>query len=257
MRDAERGRSAIASDAADIWHRRIKWVLTPLLAVYFFKTVVTPSETRVKEGEVLSVGRDSGLLMTLQSPFPPWLLALHSMAALLLFMAMIVQKEVVRMMSCTAGSDSGGWQRAHRRVGYFGLLLVLLMDLAGFICAVGPYSSFAGFQTFAYFFAAPFALFLIGVCCTASPKRIELHAFMGNALLKGSVATPFSRIGGAVLQRSGWAPAAGYYQGIFAVVCVFGLWQLADIYTLCAKMGWLGLECSSDKNRGPHKSKCS
>ena len=67
-------------------------------------------------------------------------------------------------------------------------------------------------------------------------QGLQIHskiiAFLGNMLLKGCIATPLSRVGGAFLQRRGWALAPGYYQGIFGVAAVIGVWQLADIVVL-------------------------
>lgn len=172
----------------------------------------------------MSIGSDSGLEMDVTGPFPVWMLRAHGGGACLLVLLTLLQKESVRRMA----ADAEGATALHRRVGYCCLAALAVMDGAGYALGSG-YSKFEGFGTFVKFFAAPFALWLVGIWLSAAAGWLRTHALLGNMLLKGCIATPLSRLGGATMQRLGWSTAAGYYQGIFGVACVIGVWQLADL----------------------------
>ena len=172
--------------------------------------------------------------MDLSSPFPLWLLRMHRYGAVALVVLVLLQKEVVRAMAAAFPGLAarrrlgyGALAALHRRAGYAALVALAVMDGAGFV-AGSAHSAFPGFRTFSYFFAAPFALWLLCIWLTAATGWLRAHAFLSNMLLKGCIATPLSRLGGAALQRLGWPTAAGYYVGIFGVACAIGLWQAAD-----------------------------
>ena len=141
---------------------------------------------------------DGGLKMTLGSPMPKWMLLAHGRGALALCTLVFLQKEVVRRMAenlrSTAQSTST-W-------GYLRLACLFIMDAAGYwMCG---FSTFENFQLFAIFFAMPFALWLVGIYASARAGWWRSHAFLSNMLLKGCIATPLSRLGGAALQQRGY-----------------------------------------------------
>ncbi len=223
----------LAEDASDLYHRRLKLVLVPVLGAYALNALFARSSAARVRGEVgewLSISGDSGLRMALRAPFPPLLLAAHSVGAVVLMALTLFQKEVVRAMA----RDLAGYVALHRRIGYAALAALAVMDAAGY-AAGSAYSAFPGFSTFAKGFALPFAIWLVGIWATAWAGWLRSHALLGNMLVKGCIATPLSRIGGACLQRMGWPMAAGYYQGIGAVACVIGVWQAADCLAFARK----------------------
>ena len=224
--------SVVKADAADAYHRCLKIIAFPCLVAYTLNALMHEGRTFTAStnGEYLSMSGDSGLRMTLSQPMPAWMLKAHSYGALALVLLVLSQKEVVRRMA----SDYAGFARAHRVLGYATLAALATMDAAGYaLCA---FSTFEHFAYFAVAFAAPFALWLVGIWYTARTRRWRAHAFLSNMLLKGCIATPLSRLGGAALQRRGWPLAQGYYEGIFGVALIVGLWQAADIAYLVA--GW-------------------
>lgn len=221
-------RQLVESDANDLYHRRIKYVALPVLSVYVVHALWACTKVLARgspggDGVKMSIGGD-GLKMNLTAPFPPWMLAAHSIGACVLVALTLVQKGMAAQWLVEVPAAA----LRHRRLGYMILVALAVMDSAGYAMGSG-YSAFPGFATFAKFFAAPFALWLVGIWLTARAGWLHAHALLGNMLLKGCIATPLSRLGGAALQRCGWSTAAGYYQGIGAVTCVIGAWQLGDL----------------------------
>ena len=107
--------------------------------------------------------------------------------------------------------------------------MLFFMDAAGY--AMGRFSSFAHFDTFSVLFAAPFALWLVGIWLTATSGWLRTHRLLSNMLLKGCIATPLARAGGALLQqfRPDLGIAFGYYGGIGAVTVLIGVWQVFEL----------------------------
>ena len=77
--------------------------------------------------------------------------------------------------------------------------MLFFMDAAGY--AMGRFSSFAHFDTFSVLFALPFAIWLVSIWVTAKAKWLQTHRLLSNMLLKGCIATPLARAGGALLQH--------------------------------------------------------
>ena len=138
--------------------------------------------------------------------------------------------------------------KVHRRLGYCILLACAIMDGAGYY--MGRYSAFPHFETFSVWFALPFAVWLILIPLTAKLKLLHTHRLLSNMLVKGCIATPLSRVGGAHLQRMGWETASGYYVGIFGVAMVIGVWQLIDIYYYLVAPVLLRLTDAADSTDG-------
>jgi hypothetical protein len=245
--------SQLLADADDLYHTQFKKYVVPVLLIYVlhalwasYKTLRRPEEDG--DGPMMSVGGDSGLEMDLKEPFPRWMLAAHAVGACVLVVLTIIQKEVVGWMAdivkAKAESYRGasaellkvlrspeyatGLLRLHRRLGYAILACLAVMDGAGYKLG-SEYSAFPGFATFAKFFAAPFALWLVGIWATAKLGWLQVHRLLANMLLKGCIATPLSRIGGAILQRSGWSTADGYYKGIGGVAAIIAVWQTYEL----------------------------
>ena len=233
-----------AEDAADVYHRAFKFVALPALVAYIVHAAALSSghrdNSRYDRVGYVSTSGDVGLLMALSERMPPWLLWTHGRGALTLVALVLVQKELVRKMGLAPSFASFSYfSAAHRKLGYAILAALLVMDACGY--ALCKYSTFEGFQWFAVVFAAPFAAWLIGIWCTARAGYWRSHALLANMLLKGCIATPLSRLGGAYLQHHGWPMASGYYQGIFAVAAIIAVWQAVDL------VGW-----QSPPSRPPH-----
>ena len=170
-----------------------------------------------------------GLRIRLRSPdesLPEWKLAMHSFAAMGLLAACVLQKETVVWMARGA-REYAAWIRTHRWVGRIALGMVVAMDAGGFLMA--PHAGLEHFDTFIYLFAAPFAVFGVGLYVTATPEYLDWHRLFANMLVKGCIGTPLARWAGALLQRNGWDIGPGYYVGIGGVTVVLGVWQLVEL----------------------------
>ena len=77
--------------------------------------------------------------------------------------------------------------------------MLFFMDAAGY--AMGRFSSFSHFDTFSVLFALPFAVWLVGIWLTATRGWLQTHRLLSNMLLKGCIATPLARAGGALPQQ--------------------------------------------------------
>eukprot|EP00035_Acanthoeca_spectabilis_P000649 m.74762 g.74762 ORF g.74762 m.74762 type:complete len:245 (+) comp10337_c0_seq1:94-828(+) len=224
--------AVVAEDSADLYNRVIKWIAVPILLFYSLQFLVSaygPAADAEQNDSLVRVGADSGLRMDLHTPMPEWLVQSHATGAVVLVLLMLAQKEVVVRM---ARAYSGNRQ-LHKYIGFAGLAACAVMDIAGY--ALGRYSAFDSFTLFSVFFAAPFAVFGVATLVSAKLRWWRVHALCANMILKGCLATPISRLGGATLQHLGWPTAAGYYQGIFGVTAVVSLWQLADLYAFLAQ----------------------
>eukprot|EP00470_Lotharella_oceanica_P001718 CAMPEP_0170170442 /NCGR_PEP_ID=MMETSP0040_2-20121228/3436_1 /TAXON_ID=641309 /ORGANISM="Lotharella oceanica, Strain CCMP622" /LENGTH=176 /DNA_ID=CAMNT_0010409847 /DNA_START=125 /DNA_END=652 /DNA_ORIENTATION=+ len=167
--------------------------------------------------------------MQLKSKFPDALLQIHAGCAVAMLLMVLFQKHsVIRML----GKEGSFARQAHRWVGRLTLLVMMGMDVAGYL--MGPYAQWDHFTTFEYLFAAPWIVFLAGIYSFASIKHVRLHRLFGNMLLKACIATPLARLAGAALQRSElatqkeWSDEMAYYIGIGGVSAVVGLWQACD-----------------------------
>ncbi len=236
---------AVSEDSEDFYNRRLAWLLLPLAVAWLVWTFGVRSALPSHSDDLVSVSRDAGLRMTLKQPFPPWLLWAHSISGALLLAGAMLQKRLVSQMA--RGEGGGDW---HRRTGYALAALMLVMSGAGFL--MSPYSTWNNFTAFSVAFAAPWvgwaaAIVVSGrrrkvrmrvredkkneeLCC-ANSAQYGFHRLMGNQMLKGCLAVPAARLAGAVVQD--WAPAwgedAGYYVGIFGVVCVVAVWEACDV----------------------------
>lgn len=219
-------------DADDLYHRVLKFAAVPTIAVYSVHALYHEAQqvTGNNQTGYLSTSGDSRLKMTLSSPMPKWMLLAHGRGALALCTLVFLQKEVVRRMA----ENLRKYRSIHVNLGYLTLACLFIMDAAGYwMCG---FSTFENFQLFAIFFAMPFALWLVGIYASARAGWWRSHAFLSNMLLKGCIATPLSRLGGAALQQRGYELAPGYYQGIFGVAFVIGVWQLADSVSLAREL---------------------
>lgn len=223
--------SAVEDDASDAYHDWIKYAAVPSLVAYSAAALLSEGQqVSGGGGDYLSTSGDSGLQMSLSSPMPSWMLAAHGRGAIALVGLVLLQKEIVRCMA----SDYASFASAHRAVGYLTLTALLVMDAAGYsLCS---FSTFAHFRYFAIAFALPFAVWLVGIWATARAGYWRAHAFLANMLLKGSIATPLSRLGGAALQKRGMDLAPGYYTGIFGVALVILVWQVVDFVVLARQL---------------------
>ena len=222
--------SICRADAADIYHRSFKWIAVPCIAAYAFHAITHNSQQVVRNetaaGGFVSVSGAEGLRMSLSAPMPQWMLTAHGRGALMLCGLVFAQKEIVRLMA----SDYTSYVQTQRWIGFATLGTLFVFNTSGYLmCA---YSTFANFEIFAVLFALPFACWLVGIYATARLGYWRAHAFLSNMLLKGCIATPLSRVGGAMLQRRGWDLASGYYQGIFGVALVIAVWQAVDFVNL-------------------------
>jgi nitroreductase len=230
-------RSVLAADSVDLFHR-FKYVLVPGLAAWALLFVGTSlrcafwdcSDVQSDKSGTVVTSHDVGLKMTLSTrePMPTLLLATHSFAALGLVIATLAQKEGV---AAAARSETplAKWRPRHRALGYAILVMLFFMDAAGY--AMGRFSSFAHFDTFSVLFALPFAIWLVSIWVTAKAKWLQTHRLLSNMLLKGCIATPLARAGGALLQqfRPDLGIAFGYYGGIGAVTVLIGVWQMVEL----------------------------
>lgn len=119
------------------------------------------------------------------------------------------------------------------------------MDAAGLL--MGPYPTLPHFRTFIWFFAAPWAAWLVLLYLTASPARIFYHRLLANTTVKGCLAVPLSRLGGSLLQHAGWPESDGYYIGIGAATLGVGLWVVADILLMLREPSSSAAASSSSK----------
>jgi hypothetical protein len=229
-------RAELLLDADDFYNRYGRWVVLPALLWYLYNIFSTPSmleelakvnDTR-PDAVLTSVARDSGLKMTMKTVPPEYLVNLHSMSGLALFLCVMVQKHTVREMVFKSYKK---YAPIHRAVGCLCLLFICGMTFGGYM--LGAYSAFEGFDIFSIFFAAPWICWLFGIYLTGQPttRMLSVHRLLGNMLLKGCIAVPISRIAGAALQKvEGWNEVSGFYQGIGGVSFLIFLWQSYDIY---------------------------
>lgn len=221
--------STCRDDALDIYHRRFKYITLPCLSLYIVHALRHSGQQIAGSNATsfVSSSGDSGLKMTLSSPIPYWMLVAHGRGSLLLCALVLMQKEVVRWMARSGGASVLSYARVHRAIGYTTLMTLVIFIYSGYsMCA---HSTFEDFDIFAILFVMPFVVWLVGIWLTARAHMWKAHAFLANMLLKGCIATPLSRVGGAFLQRHGWPLSSGYYQGIFGVAAVVGVWQLSDL----------------------------
>ena len=232
----------IAEDAVDLYHRPVKAVLLPLLALYCASYATglghrAPDIDTTLEGSHLNCSADVGLCMTFHTSAAgstqQWLLRTHAVAAVALCCSVVAQKELVRRIALGGKRGQRQAWAAHRQLGYATLATTLLMDGCGYLMA--PASAFADFQSFAVLFAAPWVCFVVLIAITgrraaAAGRNVAEHRLCGNMLVKAALSTPVSRLGGSVLQRqSGWDIERGYYYGIFGVTAVVSVWQGAEL----------------------------
>jgi hypothetical protein len=213
-------RKELERDATDIYNTRVKFVIVPFFAIYSIAALFGRSSSvqhnnetdaqadhAILSGVSTHISRDSGLRMQLLvDELPVFLHRGHSIAAVLLCFTMVYQKQTVLTMykSLRLGGQASGSSYSnhlfwHRWVGRLGLVLVVVMDLCGLF--MGPLSSWPSFETFNYFFFAPWVFMIIGIYGCASSKLLCYHRFFGNMLLKGCIATPLARLAGAALQK--------------------------------------------------------
>ena len=243
MSKAYRRPIAADCDAADSYNAYVRPILLLVgLPVYLAYLAVNVSRTpKIDYGDgtagyLNSRARDSGLRMEITSPFPESQLITHGVAAVLLFVLIVIQKESVRAMRgaplrCPnifswVGASSDAAMRWHRRIGRCCCVLMVVLAAPGFLLC--RHSSWEHFETFSYFFAAPWLCWAAAIYLTATPRLIHTHRFVGNMALKGCIAVPLSRIAGAALQERGWGEERGYYVGIGGVSAVVLLWLVYD-----------------------------
>ena len=94
----------------------------------------------------------------------------------------------------------------------------------------GDYSALTSFDVVIAFVATPWPIICLGVLFSAYESRWQLHRLFANTLLKACIAVPLSRVGGAVLQRSGWETSSGYYTAIIASTLLISIWQIIEIW---------------------------
>eukprot|EP01124_Arcella_intermedia_P031128 TRINITY_DN6951_c0_g1_i1.p1 TRINITY_DN6951_c0_g1~~TRINITY_DN6951_c0_g1_i1.p1 ORF type:complete len:235 (+),score=56.80 TRINITY_DN6951_c0_g1_i1:71-775(+) len=218
-------RERLQEDSVDLYHRYAKWTCVPAILVYIIRSLISSHQLEENPNhKITSTSRDSGLRMELNEPFPAYLLNLHYISAILLFLIIILQKETVKKMS----QNYSQWNKTHKRLGNLCLTLAFCMDVGGYF--MGFYSSMTHFTFFNFFFALPWVLWIVSIYISAKTKSYQLHQLSSNMLLKGCLAVPFSRLGGALLQRCGWEEAEGYYQGIGAVSVLIAVWQCYELY---------------------------
>lgn len=109
-------------DSKDIYHKYLKFILPPLLALYAVVTFFGHHKTVRNVEAYVSTSRDVGLAMSvsflrtvsykflslfkkLKEAFPTWLLNLHSFSALILTSACLFQKQSVIEMANSKGSN--------------------------------------------------------------------------------------------------------------------------------------------------------
>ena len=222
-------RHQIALDTTDSYHT-FKPFLLLLLGIYLVVFLLNHHITQVDPRTKLqtSIAKD-GLRLGVNEEIPEWLVNVHAGCAMTLLAMAILQKEVVVKMR----DKYAEFIATHRFLGRACLLLIGVMDAAGFV--MGRWSRFENFNILSILFAAPWVVFLVGLYFTATPKWMVWHRIFGNMLLKGCIATPLSRWCGALLQRSGWRDAPGYYEGIGGVTVLVGLWSMVDLYAVFRK----------------------
>ena len=217
-------RQQVLNDSADEFNKFAKWFIIPIVILYVCFILVQPHIVYPVAEGYQTIARDSGLLMKTIQPFPEYLLSMHWIMAVLLFLLVFFQKlTVYKMLS--------GWRKkVHSKVGYAILFLIGGMNYAGY--KLGDYSSLPNFDWFIIVFAAPWAIWMVSIYITIKLKQIMLHRFLSNMLVKGCIAVPMARIVGSSLQRMGWEEGSGYYTGIGAVSLVISVWLFYDIYKI-------------------------
>jgi hypothetical protein len=234
--------SSVRRDRIDAWNRFARLILLPLLAIYALVALVQTHRTEMIVDTVdrqdgngpvyTAMSRDSGLRMSLRAPFPDWLLSMHTHAVIALLCGVFAQKHLIRV-AADSFSRAEGRQAllVHSYLGYAVVVLIMAMDIAGFMMA--PCSALDSFNVFIYAFAAPWPLIVGVLVFAARTRRHELHALAGNALVKACFAVPLSRLLGAALQRvvasSLLSESAAYYTGIACATALVSAWQIADI----------------------------
>ena len=218
----------LEADSKDIYNKYVKWVVMVFLGWYVFRVIMNKTEEMVGVGEGgirVSIARDSGLKMIV-SEFPSAFLPnLHAISGILLCALVLVQKQNVLLMMKSYKT----YAFVHKWLGYIILGLISAMVYGGYM--LGKFSAFKGFDVFSVFFAAPWVIWIACIYYTARPSMISIHRLLSNMMLKGCIATPLSRIAGALLQRvEGWDEESGFYQGIGGVSMIIALWQ---IYETC------------------------
>jgi hypothetical protein len=219
-------RSQLVHDSNDLYNKYFKWFIVVFIAWYVTHAVLTDHKDETENGILTSTARDTGLKMTM-SEFPPSrFLNIHATSGMLLCVIVLVQKQTVLWMLERSYAQ---YKVIHKYLGYVILLLICGMVYGGYM--LGLYSAFPAFSTFSIFFAAPFAFWTVAIYYTARPSMISVHRLLGNMLLKGCVAVPLSRIGGAFLQNlDGWNDVSGFYQGIGGTAMIIVVWQGYELF---------------------------
>jgi hypothetical protein len=219
-------RGELVTDSKDIYNRGLKWFILIFMGWYIVRSLITQHEDEADNGIFTSTARDSGLKMHMKQFPPESLLNLHAISGFLLCIFVLVQKHTIILM---LEKSYKKYAYLHKYLGYTILTLISAMVYGGY--ALGAYSAFASFDIFSFFFALPFVLWIVGIYYTARASMITFHRLLGNMLLKGCVAVPMSRIGGAFLQGlKGWDAVSGFYQGIGGVALIILIWQTYETY---------------------------
>eukprot|EP01091_Cochliopodium_minus_P008321 TRINITY_DN1864_c0_g1_i1.p1 TRINITY_DN1864_c0_g1~~TRINITY_DN1864_c0_g1_i1.p1 ORF type:complete len:262 (-),score=40.47 TRINITY_DN1864_c0_g1_i1:24-809(-) len=228
--ELHRVKKVLERDSNDIYNRKFKYIIIPLVALYLINAIVNRSTIKRKEdGQFSSIAKDSGLTTTLSSEFN-YDIVLHSLGGLLLFVCVLYQKYlVIKMRDTFGGKDYKSYEELHRVIGFLTFGSILVMDFAGYIA--GNKVSWPGFADFfIYIFSFPWIVWLFAIYLTAAALKYEEHRLFGNMLLKGCIAVPFARLAGGYLQSYGYEEAMGYYVGIGGVSFLVFLWQVYEIY---------------------------
>lgn len=235
----------LKEEAADPYHRWIKYLLVPLLAAYIIRAAMqSHSSVPQADGTILSTARDTGLRMSTTAPLPVLYLALHAGCGAALIALCLAQKELVRKMPLSVSARQ--W---HRRLGWLTVALMVGMACAGLAMSAWPDPQrYPLFALYNLFFALPWLLWAAALLWTGRPKgnpkdesqrtrRLALHALAGNLSLKSCVAVPLARFISAELQqRTDLDEATAYYTGIGTAAAVIGLWALEDVWRFVQRM---------------------
>jgi uncharacterized membrane protein len=216
----------------DLFNRYFRWLIIPALLIYICFALFNSRREEVSEstGITTTYGKDSGLQMTLLSPFPPIVLWVHTVSGVLLVLLSLLQKTLIYQIAKRMATQKDVPRVStmlHKRIGYAIVILASSMSIAGF--CLSPYSAFDNFVGFSVLFASPWITWAILIYISAKKRFYSFHRLTGNMLVKGCIAVPLSRITGAYFQQYGWDVVSGYYQGIGLTTIIIFIWELRDI----------------------------
>lgn len=218
--------SALERNAHDAY---TQWAWLPcgtFVSAFGLKTLLTPRPPLFRqEGSLVSVSRDTGVVLPLAAEIPPCSLNLHFFSATALLALVQLQKFSAVAMYHGSGSQVDGIAKKHVQSGYVTAAMMIGMGVSGIVAG----KTIQGKNAFAFnvLFGVPWLFWGIELVRSARSKSWMYHAYLGNMALKGTIAVPLARVLIALCQK--WmVPLSGYYFGICLASIIVGMWELND-----------------------------